>query len=375
MTEQHNIVAIDIWPLKVPLAKPYHLSKLYGTLTHSDAVIIRVTLANGVVGWGEADPGGVNFDGETSESVVNSLRNRAPILLGQNVEAWVSSAAGRNYHGAAGAAMDVACYDALGRALEKPVNQFLGLLYRDRIPLLWPTSSGTAEDDLAIIAEYHPHGFNTYMLKMGDRPIADEISRVETVVSRLPTGVAVMVDANQGWTRKEAITFAEATGHLPIILIEQPVTADDYEGLQQIREVTYIPISVDESIQQVSDAGAILKAGVADVFSIKISKNGGLCNSKEIAGRVSDSGKQVLMNSMIELGITQAASLQLGCTLSNLVDCGHAYMSTLRMADDITDFSDWISNGMVKLHGAPGLGVTVSMEKINKYKTAEYHVN
>ncbi len=165
------------------------------------------------------------------------------------------------------------------------------------------------------------------------------------------------------------------TGPLPLILIEQPVAADDYEGLQQIRSVSRCPISVDESIQKAGDTDAILNADAADIFSIKISKKGGLANSQTIAAKVSNAGKQVLMNSMIELGITQAASLHLGCTLDNLVDCGHAYMSTLRMADDITDFSDWINHGMARLPDVPGLGVNVSAEKIRQYQIGEFHVS
>lgn len=375
MTDDLNITGIDIWPLRVPLAKPYHLSKLYGTLTHSDAVIVRLTLANGVVGWGEADPGGINFDGETTESVVKTLQNRTPIMIGQNVEAWVDSYGGRDYNGAAGAAFDVACYDALGRATQTPVWRLLGQQYHNKIPVLWPTSSGSADEDLTIINEYHALGFNTYMLKMGDRPVVEDITRITTVCANLPEDVRVMVDANQGWTREEALQFATETALLPLILIEQPVAAADYEGLQQMREVSGCPVSVDESIQKAGDTDAILAAEAADIFSIKISKNGGLANSQTIATSVSNAGKQVLMNSMIELGITQAASLHLGCTLDNLVDCGHAYMSTLRMADDITDFSEWVNQGIASLPDAPGLGVNVSTEKIKQYQIGEFHVS
>jgi muconate cycloisomerase len=375
MTDELKISSIDIWPLSVPLAKPYHLSKLYGTLTHSDAVIVRLTLANGITGWGEADPGGINFDGETSDSVVQTIRARAPQMLGQKVDQWVASCAGREFNGAAAAAIDVACYDALGRALNKPVYDLLGEQHHNGIAVLWPTSSGSSDDDLAIITDYHSRGFNSYMLKMGDKPVADDIARIKTVIDNLPEGVRVMVDANQGWSRNEALQFAAETCELPLILIEQPVPAADYDGLRLVRKAAGCPISVDESIQKAGDTEAILEADAADIFSIKISKNGGLSNSHAIAEAVSKAGKKVLMNSMIELGITQAASLHLGCTLSNLVDCGHAYMSTLRMADDITNFSSWIKQGVAKPPGLPGLGVEVSMEKVEQYQIGHFHVS
>lgn len=375
MTDDFNITDIEIWPLRVPLAKPYHLSKLYGTLTHSDAVIVRMTLSNGITGWGEADPGGINFDGETTESVVDRLLKRAPLMIGQNVEAWVASYASRDFDGPAAAAFDVACYDALGRATQTPVYGLLGRQNRRQIPALWPTSSGSAEDDLSVIEEYHALGFNTYMLKMGDKPVADDIQRLQQVSGSIPKNVRIMVDANQGWTRQEATQFCNECMQIPLILIEQPLVAADLEGLHQLRKISPCPISVDESIQKAGDTSKILAADAADIFSIKISKNGGLSNSLAIASRVRENGKRVLMNSMIELGITQAASLHLGSTLDNLVDCGHAYMSTLRMADDITDFSDRIQRGTATVPDLPGLGVAVSMDKIKQYQTGEYHVS
>ena len=104
-----------------------------------------------------------------------------------------------------------------------------------------------------------------------------------------------------------------------------------------------------------------------DVLSIKVSKNGGLDKSKLIAQMAAGFGLKCLMNSMLEFGITQAASLHLGCTLTNLMDCGHAYGSVLRMSDDITDFDQNISRGIVTVPSAPGLGVNLKEDKLEKY--------
>jgi muconate cycloisomerase len=82
-------------------------------------------------------------------------------------------------------------------------------------------------------------------------------------------------------------------------------------------------------------------------------------------------GLKCLMNSMLEFGITQAASLHLGCTLSNLMDIGHAYGSVLRMSDDITDFDRNISEAVVTVPSVSGLGVTIDEEKLKKY-TVDY---
>ena len=91
-----------------------------------------------------------------------------------------------------------------------------------------------------------------------------------------------------------------------------------------------------------------------------------LTNSK-IAQMADGFGLQCLMNSMLEFGISQAASLQLGCTLANLIDLGHAYGSVLRMSDDITNFGQNISDAVVTVPSVSGLGVTIDEEKLKHY--------
>lgn len=370
------IKAWDAYRVRIPLVKPYHLSKVYGTITHSDVVLLKIETSEGIIGWGEADPGGMKFTGDTPESVMASIRAGAlDFLKGVELEGWISSGKNQDRKGSLSAACDVAIHDALARQKGIPVWELLGQKVRDEIDLLWPTSSGTAEEDLAVIEEYAAKGFNTYMLKMGDRPIADEITRVRDVLAGLPDGVRIMLDANQGWTQDEANQLFAVSNDLPLILIEQPLAADDLEGLRKLRENYQLPVSVDESLQTPDSAKSVLENDAADIFSVKISKNGGLQSSLKIGKMVADKGKKILMNSMIELGVTQCASLHLGCVFKNLVNCGHAYMSTLRISDDVTDFSSWIERGTARLQDAPGLGINVDSAKIRKYLEDEYHDN
>jgi muconate cycloisomerase len=368
-----NIVSVEYWPIRIPLARPYHLSAVLGTLTHSQAVIIRITLENGVTGWGECDPH-AEFDGYTLEKAGEAIAGRTPGMIGQSVEDWVGNALGAAHNGTPAAAIDVACYDALARARGVPVWQLLGDRLRTGVDVLWPTSSGSAAEDLEIIGERRPQGFRTYMLKMGSRPIEEEIVRTREVLAAIPKDLQIMVDANQGWGREQALAYVRGCNDMPLVLVEQPLRAGDLDGLSALRRETRLPISVDEALLTPADADTIIACDAADVFSIKISKHGGLTNSLAIAKAVQKAGRKVLMNSMIELGITQAASLHLGVTLPHILPCGHAYMSTLRMADDITDFSDWVRDGHATVPDRPGLGVDVSMEKIKQYQVGEVHV-
>lgn len=370
-----TITHLDVYQIAIPLAQPYHLSKIYGTQTHSDAVVVRMTTASGIEGWGEGDPGGLSFTGDTSDMIMSQLTTDSlRELIGVRVDDWVELGQGLNRSGAWGAALDVAAYDALGKIRKEPVWTLLGEQQREVIPSLWPTSSGTAGDDLQVIEAKLAEGFKTFMLKMGSRPVKEDAARLIEVVAALLDKAKVMVDANQGWQLVEAMEFFREIGNAPIALIEQPVAADHHQELARLREVCPVPLSVDESLQTIDDATQLAESESADVFSIKISKNGGLRAGLEIAQTAQTHGISVLMNSMLELGITQCASLHLGCVLNGLIDCGHAFMSTLRMSDDISDFSDFVTAGNAVLPQGPGLGIRIDEDKIRNYLRGELHV-
>ena len=71
-----KIVSLDAFHIAIPLVNPYHLSKVYGTQTHSDVIIVRIMTDSGEEGWGEADPGGVLFTGDTAKRSCNPSEKR-----------------------------------------------------------------------------------------------------------------------------------------------------------------------------------------------------------------------------------------------------------------------------------------------------------
>lgn len=80
------------------------------------------------------------------------------------------------------------------------------------------------------------------------------------------------------------------------------------------------------------------------------------------------------MNSQIEFGISQAASLQHAVTVVNLVDMGHAFMSTLRLSEDPTNFSSFVRDGVVHLPSDPGLGIKVDETHVRRLSTASFRI-
>ena len=368
-----KIKKIELSHISIPFAKPYKLSKTYGTLHKAHAVIFKVFTDEGIVGLGEADPMSP-FTTETPESVMTVTRDiMAPHLIGQDPTriAMVDSTLDDIIEGnlTARGAVNIALYDIVGKANNIPIHMLLGGMRHAKLPLLFGVGSGTPEETIAVIEAQIETGCRCFMIKMGALPIADEIKRVIAVQEQFGDQIRIIIDANQGWKVAEALAFIDGINGYQSDLIEQPIKRGDMEGLKRIHDNSPFLLSADESLTTVSDAATLIREEAVDVFSIKISKNGGLDKSRQIAQMADGFGLKCLMNSMLEFGITQAASLQLGCTLSNLIDLGHAYGSVLRMSDDITDFGQNISEAVATVPSASGLGVTLDEEKLKKYTT------
>ena len=370
-----KITGLELFHISVPFAEPYKLSKTYGTLHNAQAVILKVHTDEGIVGLGEADP--MNpFTEETPGSVMMVIRDViAPHLMGRDPTqvSIIDTTLDKAVHGnlLARGAINMALYDILGKVRQSPVHTFLGGIYHKSLPLLGAVGSGTPEEDSAKIEALAEQGYRTVMIKMGALPISEEIQRVISAANRFGEEMAIILDPNQGWQLKQALRFIESIRSYPPAMIEQPIDRCDIDGLKMIRDRAPCPLSVDESLVSIHDATVLIRERAADVFSIKVSKNGGLSKSLVIAKIAQAFGLKCLMNSMLEFGISQAASLQLGCTLNNLVDLGHAYMSVLRLSDDVTDFERNISDAIVTVPQGDGLGVSLNDDKLKMY-TKDY---
>jgi muconate cycloisomerase len=239
---------------------------------------------------------------------------------------------------------------------------------------LWPLGSGSAEDDIRVIEQRAAQGFSSFMLKMGVAPVRDEVHRVTTLRDRYGSRLTLIADANQGWSRDEAREFLTGVSASDLAFSEQPVKKDDLEGMAELVGASCVPISADESLIGLEDAARIAALGAANIFSIKSSKNGGPLRAQNIAAVAEAFGIRCYMNSMLEFGITQAASLQHAVTIGNLVDAGHAFMSTLRMTEDPTDFSSFVRDGVVHLPDAAGLGVQVDESHVHRLAVDSFHM-
>lgn len=367
-----RITEIVLHPLRMPLAHPYKLSNAYGVLLDSDQIYVEVKTDEGITGWGEGNPW-ASFTGDIAESVVCVLQKLiCPALLGKdptNLNAihheMDALIAGNKM---AKAAIDMACYDILGKALGVPVHKILGGKKYDTIKCFWSIGGSTPAESAAEVVTIKEQGYWGCMIKIGT-DYKNDIARTLAVREAVGSDFPLIADANQGWDYDTALRYGKGIESAELLFYEQPVKAWDVASLAKLRRNLNTPISADEGISTIQEAINLVKAEACDVFSIKSSKHGGIMPAKQICEYANENGIQIFFNSMIEGGLAQAASLNIAATSDIMLTTGHSFFSTLRHKDDATNFAEFVANGIVSIPDQSGLGVTVYEEKVKQYES------
>jgi len=370
-----KITNIEIFEISVPLKNKYTLSKVIGSKSSTECVVLKIETDEGIYGIGEADPH-VPFTEESVESVTSCiLKYLAPLIIGhdpeeiEDINSLMNQGVKLNLM--AKGAIDMACYDILGKKKGLPIYEILGGKMRDFIPLAWSVSNSPPEQTLEDAQKAYDEGFKTLMIKTGHFVPQIDIERIRLVRHAYPN-MKIIVDVNQGWNVETCIEVGRKIAPLDIYFLEQPIPYWDIDDLAKIKRSIPIPISVDESLLTIHDAFRIIREDAADIFSIKVSKNGGISRAQKLIEIAAENGIKCWMNSMLEEGITQAASLHIGLIAPNLLDGGHAYFSPLRLAADISTYSSNIQDSKAYPSTNPGLGVDLKIDTISKFLRNKY---
>ena len=140
-----------------------------------------------------------------------------------------------------------------------------------------------------------------------------DFQRVVRVAEAAPEA-EISLDANQGYSPKEALTLVDRlmAQKIPLVLLEQPVHKQDIAGMKFIRERCPVPVAADESVFTPTDALRIVEAQAADVINIKVAK-AGILGALDIIGITRAANLKLMIGSMTESKIGLSASIHLVC--------------------------------------------------------------
>ena len=351
-----TIAKVDIFGICLPLKKPFIVS--YDRYEDMPTILVRIELANGVIGWGEAVPD-QHVTGETWNSVLQILEHElAPLLIGLSpfqIE-LIHHKMNKKILGnpSAKAAIDCALYDLMGKVTNQPVYQLIGGKAHEflTVPQIISIKSPAemAEDARRIVLE----GFNNIKIKVGTDTQTD-IERIRAVRNAIPKEVKLRVDANQGWDRISTLTVIEQTKDCQVDWYEQPVLAEDILSLQEVRRVSHAKIMIDEGIHNTSDLLRVIQNRSADMVNIKLMKAGGIYPALAIASVAEAAGMPCQVGSMVESAIGTMAGAHL--SISRSIIKSNELVGPLMISQDIgTVLYD---KDRLRFPDLPGLGAQV----------------
>jgi L-alanine-DL-glutamate epimerase-like enolase superfamily enzyme len=350
--------SIAVHRQSVPLTQPFRTA--LRTVTHAESVILRLQADDGRIGWGEA-PATVAITGDSLASIEAAIvQSLAPPLLGRSLLAYEDLF--HTLHGAmvgassAKAAFDMALYDLLGQQCGLPLYQLLGG-YRDRLETDCTVSVNAPVEMAADAARYVAAGFNVLKLKVGKDGIARDLERIREVRRTVGDGVKLRLDANQGWSVKEAIRSIrrlEDQG-LDIELVEQPVKAHDIDGLKAVTDAVETLIMADESVFSPAQAFELLKRRAADLINIKLMKAGGIFKAQAINQLAEACGVECMVGSMIESRLPVTAAAHLAAAKRNITRFD--LDAPLLLTGDTVEGGVQYSGRVITFPAAAGLGI------------------
>jgi L-alanine-DL-glutamate epimerase-like enolase superfamily enzyme len=308
------IAEVRAEPLEVPLIEPFTIA--LSSLEATANVLVTVVLEDGTEGLGEAAPW-KELTGETQASVLAAVDAARELLVGTDVHA--TRALSERLRDAlpgdssARAGITSAILDAATRAAGVPLWRHLGGTGRAleidmTIPIVPPTRARERA------AELVAQGFRMIKVKVGS-DLEEDMARLRAIREAAPE-VGLIVDANQGYTPEQALDFLERAGPAGVTpaLFEQPVAADDLEGLARVTLATEVPVAADEAVARREDALRVAAARAADVINIKLMKCGGILEALDIAAIARAAGIRLMIGGMVEtrLGMGTSAHLAAG---------------------------------------------------------------
>ena len=330
-----------------------------------DSTVVTIETDAGITGYGEVCPLGPFYLPAYARGARTGIAELGPHLIGEDPlqlarlnRRMDSALQGHPY---VKSALDMACWDILGKATSQPVCVLLGGRYGEDFVLYRAISQESPEAMAGKVAGYRAEGYRRFQLKVGGDPDVD-IERIRAVSAKLEPGDRLIADANTGWLMHEALRVVRAVRDVDVY-IEQPCRT--YEECLTIRRHCDHPFVLDENI----DSLDVLLRGHADramdVVNIKISKFGGLTKARQARDLCASLGVAMTIEDSWGGDIVTAA-------ISHL-----AHSTPSELLFTTTDFNSYVTvsvadgapqrvNGRMAASTEPGLGITPKMRVLGK---------
>ncbi|RZS78137.1 mandelate racemase/muconate lactonizing enzyme family protein [Pigmentiphaga kullae] len=362
-----RITRIETIPLKVELERPATGSTL--KLTHRCTIVTRVHTDTGVVG--ECFNGN---DDELQPAIIRLIHDELePLLKGRRVaaidDAWAATRRAtepflrdRRVALRAQACVDSALHDAVGKLAGLPLHLLWGGA-RERVPVValggYYRQSGDLEALADEVAELKAFGIHGLKLKLGGKTPAEDALRAQTVRRAGGDGFVLACDANQGWSREEALEFVRRTRDLNLAWFEEPCRWDnDRADMAVVRTVGGVPVAAGQSELSRFGCRDLLVAGAIDICNFDASWGGGPTEWRRVAMLASAFNVSVMQHLEPQIGLMMSAGVVNGRYAEVMLPWRDPFFYKLIANQPERPFVD----GYYTLPTAPGWGMSFDPE-------------
>lgn len=354
-----------------PVAVPFHTEEAwaYGSRNGMISVLVEVDTDEGVVGLGEAPAY------PSVEVVLAVLRTIEPLVLGEDPFrteriAKLIDVVGTWHHvkatSPAMGAVDMACWDILGKACGQPLVNLFGGRMHDEVEYVHYLPRGSAAWMGERAEQAASEGFASFYLKVGSDELADDVARVAAIREGIGADAALRVDANEAWSVAAALRALSALEPYGIEFAEQPVSGRNLPDMARLRARTSIPLLANEASWTRYDQLDVIREGAADAISVDNMMDGGLMNMKRAAGICEAAGLPVVKHSLGELGVATYAGAHMMAATPGFRYASQAYGALL--SDDVVEGGPLpYVDGRLRVPDRPGIGVELDRDRVARY--------
>lgn len=298
---------------KYEYKKPFHITN--SVRTEAFNVEVELNTSNGIITRAEASPS-FRVCGENSDTVMSMADKAKDFLVGKDIKRYgnifndlKSSIASPSLK----AALEFSILEALCKELGIKVWNFLGGVKKE-IETDKTVTIGNMKDMVEEAENIKKDGFKILKIKVGENTEKD--IEVMEEIYRKTKGLKYIVDANTGYTPKQAVYFAKKlySRGIDISVYEQPVYSKDIEGLRYVRLKSPYPVAADESAKTIDDVVNLIKKEACDFINIKIMKMG-FSNALSIIHLARANDIKLMIGCMSESSLGIKQSVQLACGL------------------------------------------------------------
>lgn len=362
-----KIAKIDVYQVDLPYAGGvYHLSggREYRSF---DATIVCITTACGLQGWGESTPFGASYIAAHARGARAGIAEMAPGLIGHDprlvdrMNERMDTLLLGHLH--AKTALDVACWDILGKSTGLPVHALLGGSTGQRMPAISSIGTGTPDDMRTRVAQHRALGYRGHSIKIGATdadggPMLDA-ARIQACLADRQAGEFFLCDANGGMLPEQVLRLLRVLPDGLDFVLEAPCAT--WRETASVRARCNVPIILDELAQDDCDVAQAVAQDICDGIGLKISKNGGLTRGRRQRDICLAAGLTISVQETTGSDIAFAAIAHLGQTVpAQSLRC---ILDTRDMVSVSTaEFDAPIVDGGIRAPDGPGLGVTPKMD-------------